>query len=260
MTFRQKIIVLAGLFVLAFGVVLVIDPIPQWDDYHNFADQRAWLGIPDFANVISNGGFIVVGLYGLIRIFRDDLFDNPQDRIPYAVFFFGVTLVGLGSGYYHWLPSNDTLFWDRLPIVIAFMSLFAAIIADRIHSKAGLFWGLPLLVMTGIGSLIYWQQSEAAGAGDLRFYAMVQFFPIIAIPVILWLFRDYRYTQGKPLLSILGWYGVSKVLEHFDRQIFDILGGSISGHSLKHITATIAVFYILRMLTSAKQTQLGKSQ
>lgn len=258
MTFRQKIIVLAGLLVLAFGVVLAIDPIPQWDEYHDFADQRAWLGIPNFANVISNGGFVVAGLYGLIRIFRDDLFDSPQDRIPYTVFFCGVTLVGLGSGYYHWTPTNNTLFWDRLPMVISFMSIFAAIIADRIHRRAGLVWGRPLLLMAGIWSLIYWQQSEAAGAGDLRFYAMVQFFPMIAVPVILWLFRDYRYTEGKPLLSIIGWYAFSKVLEHFDRQIFELLAGSISGHSLKHITVAIAVFYILRMLACAKQTQMSR--
>ncbi|MFP6870343.1 MAG: ceramidase domain-containing protein [Nitrospinota bacterium] len=203
---------------------------------------------------MSNAGFVAAGLYGLARIFRDGLFDNSPDRVPYIVFFAGAALVGLGSGYYHWAPSNERLFWDRLPMTIAFMSFFAAVIADRIHRRVGLVWLLPILLFAGAFSLIYWQRTEAAGAGDLRFYGMVQFFPLAAIPVIFWLFRDYRYTEGKPLLLAIGWYVGSKIMEHFDLLLLGLSGGTVSGHSLKHMAAAVAVFWVLRMLNDAQNS------
>ena len=42
--------VAAGMALLMFR----LPPIPQPASYHQFADQRRWLGIPNFANVISN--------------------------------------------------------------------------------------------------------------------------------------------------------------------------------------------------------------
>ena len=82
---------------------------------------------------------------------------------------------------------------------------------------------------------------------------MVQFFPMAAIPVIFWLFRDYRYTDGKPLLLVIGWYIGSKILEHFDTQVLELAGGAVSGHSLKHLAAAVATFLILRMLNNAQR-------
>ena len=67
----------------------------------------------------------------------------PSDGLPYLVFFLGVALTGLGSGYYHLAPDNETLFWDRLPMTIAFMSLISAQIVDRISIRAGLALLLP---------------------------------------------------------------------------------------------------------------------
>ncbi len=253
-SFKWKIGALIGLFLCTVMGLTFIPPIPQWDGYHNFADSRPWLGIPNFGDVMSNAGFVVVGLFGLVKIFRDSLFDSSSDRVPYFIFFVGVTLVGLGSGYYHWVPSKERLFWDRLPMAIAFMSFFAAVIADRIHRQAGIFWLLPILLFAGVYSLLYWQQTEVAGAGDLRFYGMVQFFPMVAIPVIFWLFRDYRYTEGKSLLFVIGWYVCSKILEHFDPQVFELLRGTVSGHSLKHLAAAVATFLILRMLKNAQNS------
>lgn len=254
---RNKLRIIIGLFALLFLALLFIPAIPQWGGYHNFADSQQWLGIPNFSNVVSNAGGIGVGLFGLMKIYRSGLFDNSLDRLPYVIFFAGVTLVGLGSGYYHWAPSNGPLFWDRLPMTIALMSFFAAVIADRIHKQVGIYFMLPILLIAGVYSLIYWQQTEAVGAGDLRFYGMVQYYPFVAILFIIWLFRDYRYTESRQLLWVMGVYVSAKLFEHFDAEIFNLLGGLVSGHSLKHLVAAVATYMILPMLTSARNSKIS---
>jgi hypothetical protein len=38
--------------------------IPQPQSYHRFIEQRTFLAIPDFSDVVSNWGFLIVGLWG----------------------------------------------------------------------------------------------------------------------------------------------------------------------------------------------------
>jgi hypothetical protein len=100
------------------------------------------------------------------------------------------------------------------------MAFCSAVVADRIDAQAGNTWLLPVLVAFGLMSLVYWHWTESAGRGDLRFYGFVQFFPIVALPVVCWLFPENRYTAGRYLAWVIGWYGLSKVLEHFDKEVF----------------------------------------
>lgn len=172
------------------------------------------------------------------------------DALPYVVYFISVALVALGSAYYHWAPSNDRLLWDRLPMSIAFMAFVSAIVADRIDRKAGNIWLLPLLVALGLLSLVYWHWTEAMGHDDLRFYAFAQFYPIVMLPFVFWLFPKHHYTASSYIIWMITWYGLSKILEHFDKEVFDVLGNTISGHTLKHLAAAVAAFVVLRMLFS----------
>ena len=242
-------IILFCLFLLSFLIVLYLPPIPQWDSYHNFADTRSLLKIPNFANLISNIGFFAVGGFGLAKIYQKGCFESSIDRVPYLTFFLSVMFIGMGSSYYHWDPSNASLFWDRLAMTTAFMSFFVAVIADRINRNLGIYVILPVSLIAGIYSLIYWQQTEANGFGDLRFYGMVQFFPMVAIQLFIWLYRDYRYTSPKSVLWVFIWYICAKFLEHFDYEVYTLLGEAVSGHTLKHLAATIAIFYIVKMVT-----------
>ena len=83
------------------------------------------------------------------------------------------------------------------------------------------------------------------GAGDLRLYATVQAFSVVFLLVAL-LFRP-RYTRGADLVVVAGFYVLAKVLETFDREIFRVVHG-VSGHTLKHLAAALAGYWILRML------------
>ncbi len=252
--YAYKVAIILGLLITLSICLYFVPPIPQWDSYHHFSDNRTFFSITNFSNVASNIGFIIVGFCGLFIISQKHFLLEKHDSIPYAVLFLSIIFVGLGSAYYHLNPTTETLFWDRLPMSISFMSFFAAIICDRITKITGTYIILPVLVLTGIYSVIYWQQTEMSGAGDLRLYGLIQYFPIFAIPLILIFFPRYTYTSPVPIFWALAWYIVAKLCEYFDLGILNLLSNYVSGHTLKHITATIAAFYILQMLTNSKKS------
>jgi hypothetical protein len=243
----------AGIWLfLALAVAVAIAAVlvsrtPQPLSYHDFADTRSWLGIPNFGDVASNILFLVAGLWGLAFLFRKssrERFLDARERWPYFLVFFGLVLTALGSGFYHLAPDNARLVWDRLPMTIVFMPLVAAIIAERVSVRLG-FWLMPVLMAVGVASVLQWQLSEERGAGDLRFYAAVQLYALLALLVALLL--PPRYTQGSYLLVVAGLYVFAKISELADRQIFSA-GHFVSGHTLKHLAAGIAGLCILRML------------
>ena len=251
MSFAGRIVVLVALCAAAIIAVLFVDPIAQDPAYHDFADQRSAFGITNFADVVSNIGFVAVGVFGLIAVLKGrtgGLFDDRTDAVPYVVFFVGILTVGVGSAYYHETPTNARLFWDRLPMTVGFMGLASALIADRINNRFGIRIVLPMLIVLGILSLFHWEHTEQLGRGDLRFYALVQFLPIVLMPVVCGLFPVARYTGKGGLIPVVLWYLLAKGLEHFDTQVFALLGQTLSGHSLKHLAAAMACFMVLRML------------
>ncbi|MCB1760107.1 MAG: hypothetical protein KDI68_10070 [Gammaproteobacteria bacterium] len=250
----ERIGILLALTLLVAAVLLSLDPLPQDPGYHRFADDRKLLGIPNLNDVVSNLAFVLVGALGLVRLFNGRLqaaFHAPSERRPYLLFFAALLLVGLGSTYYHLLPSNERLFWDRLPIATAFLALCAAVVADRIDARAGNGWLLLLLTLSGGVALGYWIWSEWQGQGDLRGYIFIQFYPLLALPLILWLFPRYRICSAGHIGWIIFWYGVAKGLELSDRQIYGLFGQILSGHTLKHLAAALAALVVLRMLQVA---------
>jgi len=248
------ILLLVTLAVIA--VDFMLPRIPQPQAYHDFADQRSFLGIPNFGDAVSNLPFAVFGVMGLLfwwRLHRSHShvdpdarhFLDPRERWPYLVVFIGILLTAFGSAYYHLEPSNARLVWDRLPMTIAFMAVVAAIIAERISLRVGL-WLLPLLVLIGMSSVLVWYRSELNGAGDLRFYATVQAYSVLFLFIALLL--PPRYTRSSDLAIVAGFYALAKVLESYDKPIFSALGYTVSGHTLKHLAAAGAAYWILRML------------
>ncbi len=240
-----------GLLILGFtlavpAVFLFLPPLPQWASYHAFADRRSFLGIPNFLDLISNIPFLLVGIMGLgVRLRPRFAFRDSAEEWPYLIFFLGVVLTALGSAYYHLAPDNSRLVWDRLPMALAFMAFFAAVITERISIKAGLYLLLPLIIL-GAASVLYWHYSELRGAGDLRPYALVQLYPLLAIPLILLLYPP-KYTHSGYLWWALIFYVLAKGFELLDAEIFS-LGHIVSGHTLKHLAAALAAYWLVRML------------
>jgi hypothetical protein len=240
---------------LGIGVLMVRQPpVSQPASYHQFADQRPWLGIPNFGNVVSNLAFAIVGLWGLCFLLKSkaaklaNAFIDPRERRPYIAAFFGLLLTAFGSAYYHLAPSNARLVWDRLPMAIVFGSLVAVVITERISVEAGLKL-LPFLVAIAAGSVLQWYRDELHGHGDLRFYAAVQLYSALVLLIALVL--KPRYSRSFDFAIVFGLYVLAKVFETADRLIYS-RGHIISGHTLKHLAAATAGFWILRMLESRK--------
>jgi len=164
----------------------------------------------------------------------------------YWVLFLGIATSGLGSMYYHWIPDNEHLLWDRLPISISITALLAATISDRISPRLGL-WLLPVLIFLGIASVLYWSWTEQQGAGNLNYYAVTQFYSIL---LILWICLrcTSRYNHENAIYQAIAWYGVAKVAEALDQSIFLWTADWISGHTLKHLIAAYATYCIVMML------------
>lgn len=243
------LLALAG---IAIGWALSRPPLPQETAYHCFADQRTLLGLPHCFNVISNLPFLVIGVLGLKFLGSCEAirpggpFRQPSERWPFALFFLGVGLTAFGSAYYHLDPNNGRLLWDRLPMAVAFMALFAAVLGERVRTSIGLAL-LPVLVLVGLASVLYWHWTEERGQGDLRPYYLVQFGTMLALPVLL-LFFPPRYTGTARLFGALGWYVLAKILEHrLDGPLF-ALSGLVSGHTLKHLVAALATYEVLRWM------------
>lgn len=239
---------LAAVMIAAF-----LPPIPQNQDYHHFADQREVLGIPHCLDVVSNIFFLIAGLSGIRFVLRKQMnggaFARPAERWPYFAFFLAVALTAFGSAYYHLHPNDPRLLWDRIPIMLSVLSLLDATLGESISTRAA-SWLLAPLLLLGACSAIYWEKTQAAGRGDLRAYGAAQFGSILVLLLAIGLFPP-RYTRRADLLAAIAIYGAAKIFEAADRTIFS-LGGIVSGHTLKHVAAAFAAYWILRMLRLRK--------
>jgi hypothetical protein len=242
---------LLGILALALAVVValaLLPAVPEPGMFRSLVDGRAFLGIANFLNVVSNVPLLFVGAWGLYFLARGrpEAFADPVEKRPYALLFLAVALTSFGSAYYHLAPEDDTgLMWDRLPMSVAFMALLCAVLVERINVKVGLGLLFPLAV-SGAATAVHWRWSILRGAEDILPYALVQYGGILLAVAIALVFPS-RYTRGGDLLAAGAIYALAKIAEVLDAQIY-ALGQVVSGHTLKHLIAAVSVGWLVRML------------
>ena len=226
-------------------VLVLMTPAAQNPVYHNFADQKMYFGVQHFWNVMTNIPFLVLGMAGLIKIHKRDLPGKLHGlHAAYITFYSGLILIAFGSGYYHLNPSSSTLVWDRMAITVSFMSFFVLVVGESISTKTSAKLLLPLLLL-GSASVVYWHITEKLGAGDLRLYGLVQFLPMLLIPLML-IFYGSSLSGKRWIFAILLVYAAAKIMEIYDHQIYELIG--FSGHSLKHLFAACGAFIFYKTL------------
>ena len=102
------------------GVTCPFSPRRAGRELSAFADHRTIWSIPNFWNVVSNLPFAIVGVWGLWRL----------RGISARVLSTGLLLTCVGSAYYHLVPTDTRLVWDRIPMTLVFMSFLASVIAE----------------------------------------------------------------------------------------------------------------------------------
>ena len=218
----------------------------QPQSFHDYADQRVWLGVPHAADVLSNLPFFVVGALGLHfsllgwRTQNPNAFSDQRAALPYALLFLGILLTAFGSSWYHAQPSDATLVWDRLPMALGFAGLVAGALTDRAPQRIWQF--LLAFAAVGAGTVLYWNMSR-----NLVPYLVMQV-GFIAAALIATAWITPRYTRANRVYAAAGLYAIAVIFERLDHQVFALLGGLISGHTLKHMFACAAIVVVYAML------------
>ncbi|PHV10218.1 alkaline phytoceramidase [Chitinimonas sp. BJB300] len=230
-------------FVIGLAIALMVQhrPIEQLADYHHFADQREWLGLPHAADVLSNLGFALIGCLGLNLLWKRRSQPLLQAGCGgYALFFGALLLTASGSAFYHFAPSNTRLVFDRLPIALACAGLLAAVWNE---TRSRHPWLPSVLAFAACLSVWWWRFTDLNGAGDLRPYLLIQALPLVLIPLLQW--QHARPMGERRLFGLaIGLYVLAKLFELEDQPVFALLG-LLSGHTIKHLIATLAAGMVL---------------
>lgn len=226
------------------ALLLAYGPIQQPADYHLFADQSVLFGVPHAADVLSNLGFVLVGLWGWLRL-------HPQRAHPalaagwpgYRLFLAGLVLTAAGSAYYHLAPDDTRIVWDRLAIALACAGLLAAVWTEtRPDGRDPTAW----LALLAVASVAWCAYGDWQGQPDLRPYLLVQGLPLVLVPLLQAIHhapRRDRLAFGIALLL----YVLARAAELYDHQLLALLG-VVSGHTLKHLLATAAAAVLVGRL------------
>src|SRR3989304_1461172 len=108
----MRVWIIVGVGLAAIVTVLFLPPIPQDPAYHDFADRRRFLGIPNALNILSNAPFVLVGALGWTFLLRqgrpraDGPPTEPWERSVFLILFAGIGLTGLGSASYPPAPPR----------------------------------------------------------------------------------------------------------------------------------------------------------
>ena len=228
MTRRTTAAWFTGAAILAAAVcAIVLGPIERGPSFHRYADQRTWLGIPHAGDVLSNLAFVVAA----VRYLR---------AVPGLAL--AVAWIGVGSGIYHWAPSDQTLALDWAPIAVTLMLVLGAVIHDRLGARPGAVvqGSGPIAAVLSVG---YWLfTGGTTDGGNMAPYVALQLLGV-ALPPLLALLAPGRIATHW-LLAAVACFVAARILGAYDADLLDAI--AISGHSLKHLAAAAAAACVLR--------------
>lgn len=230
-----------GLFAtvfLVFSSIWSLLPAQDASSYFNYADQRCILGINNFSDVVSNLAFTVVGLLGFYWI-KNNVNLHYEFKILGNFMAAAMVLVSIGSAFFHYIPTVERLFWDRVPMVLGFISLIGLLVADRVNKTMGLKTFFILFVLSVI-TLALWRLNYL----DLRPYLLIQFGSLLFVVLII-ILKSRGTISNSAIWVSFGLYILAKAFEIADNSMWN-LTGIISGHTLKHLAAALAMYFLLK--------------
>ena len=226
---------------LAFA--LPVTALPA--NYHQFADQRAWLGLPHAMDVLSNLPFALMGAWGglqLLRVGQGRL--GGAQRALSALFFVGLMSTTACSSFYHWAPHDAGLCIDRLGMSLAFAGLLGLAVADRISDRAGVVTAVVVALAAPATALV------ALWPANMTPWAVLQAGGLVLLAALA-LRAPRPGALGFAIVAVIAWYALAKGLELADHPVFEWTQGWLSGHSAKHVVAALAAWPVVQALHRA---------
>lgn len=232
------------LAVLVLITAAIFGPsVAQSAHHHDFADRRVWGSVPFAMDVLSNLPFALWGVLGLgavVSLSRQGKPLSGQLALA-AVFFGGLLLTAAASAWYHWLPNDGGLALDRLGMTVAFAGLLGLAAAGRVSLRAG--WSLAASILV-LGSFSIWVWATSA---NVLPWALLQFggmAMVVCLAFVKALLGALPVRWG----VVIAIYALAKLAEVADHQIYDLTSHLVSGHSLKHVVASLAAWPVLAAL------------
>lgn len=228
-----------GLLVMALlGQVLNMFHLSS--SYHSFADSSNVCGIHNGLNVLSNLSFIVAGLLACFKFWQ-----NKNTNINSWIVALGAVLVCLGSSYYHYMPSDHTLFWDRLPMSLVFSGILMYSIIElnlipNVKNKVKFSLGYLLFSLVCV---VLWYVGSLNNTSILGPYVFLQFGGMALL-----LYMGYlAYSRGnkelyKKISGVMLCYIVAKIFESHDSAVYLLTDQLVSGHTIKHMISALALY------------------
>jgi hypothetical protein len=229
-----------------FALAVLAPALPQDAGYHRFADARTFFGIPRALDVVSSAGFAVLGMSGLsLMASRRLSFISHAFAASAFVFFLGLVVTGAASAAYHLSPDDAGLAKDRHAMAVVFAGVLGMVATERISDRAGIaLAGFSLLA--GTASALWWTSE-----GSVTPYAVLQLGGLVIVAVCLLLKRP---GVGPHWALLLLAYALAKAFEHVDAQVFALTGEAVSGHTVKHLMATLAAWAVIQPLLKSPGT------
>lgn len=223
--------------------------VAQPGHYHAFADQRTLLGVPHACDVLSNLGFALAGILGLVALGKVHVLAlSGVQRNCLRLFFAGLLVTALGSSWYHLAPSDLGVAIDRATMSVAFAGILALAVAALVSDRAG---RLAAQVVLGacLAAVAYWYVSA-----DMLPWALLQ-----AGGMVLLLVAAFAPRRAGEIAVPWGWvlaaYAVAKVLEMGDHVVYEATGQLLSGHTLKHLVAALAAWPVIAVVHALARGQ-----
>ena len=227
-------------FVAALALLAVLAPVTHLPvGYHDFADQRAWLGLPNAMDVLTNAPFALLGAWGLAWLRRVPAHAlAPTSRVLAVLFLAGLVSAALASGVYHLHPHDGSLCLDRLGMAPAFAGLLGLAVAERVGARAGVALAVLVALAAPATALI------DALTGNMTPWSVLQGGGLVLLLALCG--RAPRAgALGFSITGVLAAYSVAKALELADAPVFAALHGVLSGHSAKHVAAALAALPLI---------------
>jgi hypothetical protein len=241
-------LLLASVLLFVVGTALqMIWPLAQPASYHHFADQRSLGQLHNAADVLSNIVILIAGLLSFGWVLRHA--SNQPAQFPgMIVAAFGLLFTAFGSAYYHMAPNDATLVWDRLPMTIVFAGILAMLWTSWSGQRVG--WAqMLIMVVVSPATVGYWLLFNS-----LWPYAILQFGGLMLI-VGMTLTRKVDGVVAWTLVIVF--YGVAKIFESLDWQIWELTHHVIAGHALKHVSSGLAGGSMILVANAAPRPVAG---